>query len=477
MVREKNFDGLKNDLNDFSSTEFNEWDLERAIILNAIFNHKLFDRNISSELFSRRTYKLIWELMGELQEERIVWDYMILYSKINSNQFKHEDEKMNILGYLEYEFSGVLSLSAGYILNPEMQNFYFKRLKTAFKDKILKKTFIDLGFAEIAESLPAILRSDLFYEIFNKNLEFCADDHGTTAVHTLQERYEMIMHDIENKNNTCGVLSQIGNLDTFFNGFQPARLYILGARPSMGKSALCMNVAVNAAKHKKKIYFRALEESGESVSKRMLSYLSHVDNEHIQRGTVSYSELDRLQKIQKSVATLDECVFIDDTERETAEHFCERMEKSFKEHPYDMIIIDHLVEFKFSGENRAQSVGDAAKRIKQMAKTLKVPVLCATQLNRLVESRKDQRPMLSDLKESGGIEEAADAVIFLYRDRHNPTTESLTELLIQKNRDGRCGVVYLKFLSKFMMFDSDDIPNQTSEVPEFGSLGHHPDFL
>lgn len=476
MACEKDFDGLKNDLNSFEISEFNEWDLERAIILNAIFNHKLYDKNISEELFSKKTYKLIWQLMGELCDERIIWDYMILYSKMNSREFSSEDEKKIILGYLEHEFAGVLAQSNGYVLNADLQTFYFKRLKHAFKNKILKKTFCDLGFFDVADLLQPTLQIDNFIKILNQNFTICEELCRMNPEYSLMHRYSTIMSDMENQKNTCGVLSQIGNLDTFFNGFQPARLYILGARPSMGKSALCMNIAVNAAKYKKKIYFRALEENSESISKRILAYTAHVDNEHIQRGTVSYSELDRLKRAQNLINVINDFISIDDSERETAEHFCDRIEKTFHENPYDMIIVDHLVEFKFSGENRAQSVGDAAKRLKQMAKNLKVPVLCATQLNRLVESRKDQRPMLSDLKESGGIEEAADAVIFLYRDRHNPANEALTELLIQKNRDGRCGIVYLKFLSKFMMFDSDDIPNQTNEVPEFGSLGHHPDF-
>jgi len=475
MACEKDFDGLKNDLNSFEINEFNEWDLERAIILNAIFNHKLYDKNIAEDLFSKKTYKLIWQLMAELHDERIIWDYMILYSKMNSREFSDEDEKKIILGYLEHEFAGVLAQSNGHVLNPDLQIFYFKRLKNTFKYKILKKTFRDLGLGEIADALPPTLQLEHFNKILNKNATICEDD-GVKSDFSLMNSYSIIMNDMENQKQTCGVLSQIGNLDTFFNGFQPARLYILGARPSMGKSALCMNIAVNAAKYKKKIYFRALEENSESISKRILAYTAHVDNEHIQRGTVSYSELDRLKRTQNSINAINDFISIDDSERETAEHFCDRIEKTFQENPYDMIIVDHLVEFKFTGENRAQSVGDAAKRLKQMAKNLKVPVLCATQLNRLVESRKDQRPMLSDLKESGGIEEAADAVIFLYRDRHNPANEAFTELLIQKNRDGRCGIVYLKFLSKFMMFDSDDIPNQTNEVPEFGSLGHHPDF-
>jgi replicative DNA helicase len=252
-----------------------------------------------------------------------------------------------------------------------------------------------------------------------------------------------------------GVPSGFSKLDDMTSGLQSGDLIILAARPSMGKTSLAINIAMNAALANYAVGIFSLEMSAEQLTLRILSTESGIAHHHIRNATISSDEWIELTNVAAKLAQLP--VFIDDTAGQSIMDLKTQARKLKAQHNIKMLVVDYLqlLHSPKKHENRHQEVSEISRTLKALAKELGVPILALSQLSRAVDSRVDKRPMLSDLRESGAIEQDADVIAFLYRDSvYNPDTDHphLAELIIGKQRNGPTGTVNLDFIRELTKF-------------------------
>jgi replicative DNA helicase len=253
-----------------------------------------------------------------------------------------------------------------------------------------------------------------------------------------------------------GIPSGFQQLDQMTSGFQNSDFIVLAARPSMGKTALAMCVALTAARNGFATGIFSLEMSAEQLTLRLLSAESGIGHHHIRNATISSDEWVDLTNVAAQLAEMK--VFIDDTAMLNIMDLRAKARKLKAEHGLQLLVIDYLqlLHSNKKHENRHQEVSDISRSLKALAKELNIPIIALSQLSRAVDSRMDKRPMLSDLRESGAIEQDADLIMFLYRDVvYNPEAENpaLAELIIGKQRNGPTGTVYMNFIREITKFE------------------------
>ena len=253
-----------------------------------------------------------------------------------------------------------------------------------------------------------------------------------------------------------GLSTGLKDLDVKINGLNKSDLVLIAARPAMGKSSLALNIGVNVAKkYKKTVAVFNLEMSREQLAMRLLSGESFVDSAKMQTGKLADEEWGKLAMASAALSQTD--IRIDDNPSITV---AEMNAKLRRVEDLGLVIIDYLQLMTGSGygkqsDNRVQIVGDISRSLKIMAKELNVPVICLSQLSRAVESRQDKRPMMSDLRESGAIEQDADVIMFIYRDDYyneNSEEKNVAECIVSKNRHGETGTVKLQWLPQYTTF-------------------------
>lgn len=253
-----------------------------------------------------------------------------------------------------------------------------------------------------------------------------------------------------------GIASGYKKLDTMTSGLQKGDLIVLAARPSMGKTALALSLGLEAANAGKSVGFFSLEMSAEQLTLRLLSMQSAIAHHKIRNATISSNEWIELTNVAAHLAAVK--LFIDDTAILNVMDLRAKSRKLKAEQGLDLLIVDYLqlLHTIRKHENRHQEVSEISRSLKALAKELQVPIVALSQLSRAVDNRMDKRPMLSDLRESGAIEQDADLIMFLYRDVvYNPETEnpSFAELIIGKQRNGPTGTVMLNFIGELTRFE------------------------
>ena len=287
------------------------------------------------------------------------------------------------------------------------------------------------------------------YEIMQDKVSTSLTDIKTAIFKT----YDQISKAAKNKGELLGVKSGFAVLDQKLAGLGNSDLVLIAARPGMGKTAFALNIAQNAGLlHKKTVAIFSLEMSNEQLTSRMLSSESNIDSFKFRTGDLSENEWVRLS--QAATVLSGTKVFMDDTPGITVAQMKAKLRR-IKD--LDLVIVDYLQLMQSSGksDNRTQEVGDISRSLKMLAKEFNVPVITLSQLSRGPESRTDKRPMLSDLRESGAIEQDADVVLFLYRDDYyNEDSEkrNIAECIISKNRHGETGTVELQWNAKSTTF-------------------------
>lgn len=268
--------------------------------------------------------------------------------------------------------------------------------------------------------------------------------------------FDIMQKRSENKGGLTGLTTGFIDLDRKTSGLQKADLVLLAARPSMGKTALMVNISTNAAlKGDASVAMFSLEMSRNQLSQRILSSLCHVDLMKIISGDLTTEEW---SKVIETMTYMNEMkISIDDTAGITPLEVKAKCRRLKAEKGLDLIVIDYLQLMEVGGrsESRQQEISSISRQLKGIAKELDVPVIALSQLSRAPEMRADHRPILSDLRESGAIEQDADIVMFLYRDEYyNPDTEKqgLGELIIAKHRNGPTGTVELLFKNEYTKF-------------------------
>ena len=272
--------------------------------------------------------------------------------------------------------------------------------------------------------------------------------------------YEQLSQAAENRDSLPGLSTGLIDLDNFIMGLNDSDLILIASRPGMGKTSMALNIALHVGKHSgKTVAIFSLEMSKEQLCLRLLSGESFIDNKKLQTGRLNDTEWERVAMAAESISQAD--VRIDDNPTLSVAEMnaqCRRVPN------LGLVVIDYLQLMQSSGngsgrngENRQQVVSDISRMLKIMAKELNVPVICLSQLSRANESRTDKRPLLSDLRESGAIEQDADIVMGLYRDDYyNKETDKQNEAecIILKNRRGETGKVILRWLGEFTTFAS-----------------------
>lgn len=273
----------------------------------------------------------------------------------------------------------------------------------------------------------------------------------------VMDAMERIERASKNKGNVTGIATGFIDLDYKTAGLQPSDLVLIAARPSMGKTAFVLNVAENIAfKQDMTVAMFSLEMSKEQFVNRLFSMEARVDAQHIRTGNLNDAEWESL--IESAGIIGKSRLIIDDTPGITVAELRSKCRKFKLEFDLKLVIIDYLQLMSGSGrrsDNRQQEISDISRALKALARELHVPVVALSQLSRAVEQRPDHRPMLSDLRESGAIEQDADVVMFLYRDDYyNPDTEKkgIMEVIIAKQRNGPIGTVELVWMPEYTKF-------------------------
>ena len=276
----------------------------------------------------------------------------------------------------------------------------------------------------------------------------------------IPETFKRIEKLAEKKELITGVPTGYDDLDRITAGLQPSDLIIVAGRPSMGKTALAMNIVQNASIfHKTPVAIFSLEMSKEQLGMRMLCSVSRVDSQDLRTGFIRDPDW---PKLARATGILSEApIFIDDTPAIGVLEMRAKSRRLKTEHNIGLIVVDYLqlMRGRLNAERREQEISEISRSLKAMAKELNVPVVALSQLNRSLESRPNKRPQLSDLRESGAIEQDADVICFLYRDEiYNKSEDNprrgIAEVIIGKQRNGPTGTVELTFIDKFTTFEN-----------------------
>jgi replicative DNA helicase len=255
-----------------------------------------------------------------------------------------------------------------------------------------------------------------------------------------------------------GVPTGFTQLDRKTTGFQAGDLIVIAGRPSMGKTTLAVNIAENAAiaKGVPSAIF-SMEMSAEQLTLRLISSLGRVNQTHLRTGNFSEEDWSRIQGAMAQLSTAP--LYVDETPALTPTEVRARARRLKREHGLGLIVVDYLQLMQVSGtkENRATEISEISRSLKALAKELKVPVVALSQLNRAVEQRTDKKPVMSDLRESGAIEQDSDLILLIYREEvydPNTTRRGIADIIIAKQRNGPIGEVQLTFLGEYTRFEN-----------------------
>lgn len=272
--------------------------------------------------------------------------------------------------------------------------------------------------------------------------------------------FERIEKLFERKEHVTGVATGFKDLDHMTAGFQPSDLIVLAGRPSMGKTALAMNMVQHVAIiEKQPVAVFSLEMSMEQLALRMLCSIGRIDSQRIRTGRLHKRDWPNLTRATGILS--DAKIYIDDTPGLSVLEMRAKARRLKSEFNLGLVVIDYLqlMQGRSNSENRAQEISEISRSLKAMAKELDVPVIALSQLNRSLESRPDKRPKLSDLRESGAIEQDADVIIFIYRDEvYRPAEDNpnrgIAEIIVGKQRNGPIGTIKLTFLAEYTSFET-----------------------
>ncbi len=332
--------------------------------------------------------------------------------------------------------------------------------------------FADKAYSQDFETMES------FLDTMEAKVFQLAESKSTVGLVDASQLVKFSMDKIESlygQNNTVtGVPTGFNELDDLTAGLHPGELIILAARPSMGKTALSLNIACHAAlKEKKNVAYFSVEMGKEQVMIRMLASTAKIRLSDLRVGKIEDQAWQRL--INSAAAISETGLFIDDTSGISPFDIRAKVRRMKAKVGLDLIIIDYLqlMSMKQRFESREREVSEISKLLKSIAKEMQVPVIALAQLNRGVEGRSDRRPMLSDLRESGSIEQDADVIGMIYREdyynKDNPEIKGLAEIIIAKQRNGPTDTVKLKWMPEYGIFDNlvrgPDAPMPESPAP------------
>lgn len=400
---------------------------------------------ISGEDFYNKQYGILFETMCELNDGGSPVDLVTLQNRLQSKDVPPE------VSSLEFVRD---------ILSAPLITANIKHYANIVAEKSTLRKLIRLN-EEIANTCYAGKESlEYILEDTEKRVFQLVQKRTTDSYVPIRQVVMNAMDKIEaaakNKGSVTGIPTGFLDLDYRTAGLQPSDLILIAARPSMGKTALMLNLARNVAfKRNLCMAVFSLEMSKEQLVNRMFSMESNVDGQKLRTGQLNDQEWEKL--IESAGVIGKSSLIIDDTPGISIAELRSKCRKYKLEHDLSIIMIDYLQLMTGSGrtDSRQQEISDISRSLKSLARELGVPVIALSQLSRAVEQRPDHRPMLSDLRESGAIEQDADVVMFIYRDEYyNKDSEKrgITEIIIAKQRNGPIGTVELAWIPEYQRF-------------------------
>lgn len=346
------------------------------------------------------------------------------------------------------------------------------------KNKSLLRSLISTSTDIIEHSYGEIEDVDLLVDQAERSILEVARNRGQSEITPINEIVKRSFAAIDaayrSSSTITGVSTGFSKIDNLTSGFQRSDLIIIAGRPSMGKTSFALNIAHNTAAIPDgggKVAFFSLEMSKEQLVTRLLCSQSEIDSKTLRGGLLKDEDWPRLSAAAAVVSELP--IYIDDTSAISVMEMRAKARRLKNDKGLDLVFVDYLQLMRGDGESREREISEISRSLKAMAKELDVPVVALSQLNRSVESRPDKRPQLSDLRESGAIEQDADVIMFVYRDevynKDNPENAGLAEILIRKQRNGPTGVAEMRFFGKFTQFR--DIDRRYDEYTEGAQSG------
>ena len=397
------------------------------------------------EDFYKEAHKVIYECMLKLYNGQSEIDLITLAEELRDQGY------LDDIGGIPYitSLSTIVPTTSNikYYVNIVKEKSILRQLISAAND------IINLGYDGSAKVEDVLENAEK--KIFDISQERTTNDFKQIN-QVLRDTYDMIEKLYTEKNEVTGLTTGFRDLNKKINGFQKSDLLLVAARPAMGKTAFALNLVQNAAlKGDASVAVFSLEMSKEQLVQRMLSSQSNVELKKIKTGKLGANDWPR---IIEAMAVLSEAkIHIDDTPGIKISELRSKCRKLKIEKGLDLVLIDYLqlMEGEGNNESRQQEIAKISRSLKILAKELDCPVVALSQLSRAPEQRADHRPMLSDLRESGSIEQDADIVMFLYRDEYyNPDTErkNIGEVIVSKNRHGETGTIELVWFGEVQKF-------------------------
>lgn len=403
---------------------------------------------LKSEDFYRDAHRIIYDAILEIVHANKTADFITVGEELDRRK------RLDAVGGLAYITS----------LANESVSYNVEAHAKIISEKAQLRRLIDAGNKIVGMTYAG---EDEPTAILNKAEQMVLDVSGQTqSESSFAAIGEVVLSNLDKLNALqqhdgaiTGVPTGFKDVDHIFNGLQKSDLILVAARPAMGKTAFTLNIAQNVTMlYDKTVAFFSLEMGKEQLVGRILSSVAGVSSEKLRRANMDPADW------EKVIAAADRMskskLFIDDTPGLTVQDMRSKLRRLKVEHGLDLVIVDYiqLMQGRNAGkgsENRQQEVSEISRNLKLIAREFNVPVIALSQLSRSVESRLDKRPVLSDLRESGSLEQDADIVIFLYRDKYydeNSEKGDNAEVLIRKNRNGSVGTVELQFVGELTQF-------------------------
>ena len=466
---EKNLKVLKDNFKELP----NNIEAEQAVIGSILVSNEIFDE-INLILSSNNFYDPIHQKIFSAIEN-LIFRGMLANPITLKNYFEDEKDDLNVPDYLVK----VTKFSTSIRQSVEYSKIIYDMFVRRELIKISENTIDTAKLNDLSTTGQDIIEDSekLLYELAEKGSSYSSLISFDKA---LRQTIDMASAAYKNEEGIVGVPTGLRDLDDRLGGLHKSDLIIIAGRPGMGKTALATNIAFNAAqklqdsgKEKASVAFFSLEMSSEQLSTRILAEQSKIKSNDIRRGRISDEQFDRFLETSKNISELP--LYIDETPALTIAAMSNRARRIKRLHGLDLIIVDYIQLMRGSlnyKDGRVQEVSEITQGLKAIAKELSIPVVALSQLSRQVEQRDNKKPQLSDLRESGSIEQDADVVMFVYRESYylenkepKPATvehaewqakmnevSNLAELIIGKQRHGPTGNVFLEFEAMFTKF-------------------------
>lgn len=426
---------------------------EQSVVGGLMLDNETWDQiadMVSEQDFYRRDHRLIFRAISDLANQGIPFDVITL------SEWLTKLDELDGVGGIAY--LGMLAKNT-----PSAANI--KAYAQIVREYSILRQLIHVGteISDCAYSTEGRTSAELLDRaeqlVFNIAEQGARGKHGFVNIkELLTKAVDRIDSLFQQDNPITGLSTGFNDLDELTSGLQSSDLVIVAGRPSMGKTTFAMNLAEHAAiKSNLPVAVFSMEMPGEQLAMRLMASLGRIDQHKLRTGKLDDDDWPRLTS---AVGLLAEAkMFIDDTPALTPTELRARARRLKREHNLGLIVIDYLQLMQVPGnrENRAGEISEISRSLKALAKELHVPVIALSQLNRSLEQRPNKRPVMSDLRESGAIEQDADLIVFIYRDEvynEDSPDKGTAEIIISKQRNGPIGTVRLTFLGQFTRFEN-----------------------